>query len=87
MAKIAKKSKTQKRLRMHPVHFHVGMYVAIAALLITAMKSSEGMIATIYHDPAHGSGEALEHTHLREAETHIGHAQLGFARPARVSGS
>ena len=84
---MSKTKKKQSWLRMHPVHFHVGMYVAIAALLITAMKSSEGMIAAVYNNPAHASGEALSHTHLREAETHIGHAQLSFARPARVSGT
>lgn len=82
-----KNKKQQSWLRMHPAHFHVGMYVAIAALLITAMKSSQGMIATVYSNPAHASGESLSHTHMREAETHIGHAQLSLTRSARVSGS
>lgn len=82
-----KTSKTKKkRLSVHPVHFHVGLYVAIAALLVTAMKSSEGMIATVYAH-AHQNTDLLSNTHMREAETHSGHAQLSFARLAKVSGS
>ncbi|QQS19363.1 hypothetical protein IPL85_03680 [Candidatus Saccharibacteria bacterium] len=84
---MSKTKKKQNWLQMHPVHLHVGMYVGIAALLITAMKTSEGMIAAVYYSPGHGNGEGFSHTHLREAETHIGHAQLSFARPARVSGT
>jgi nitrate reductase gamma subunit len=81
------KSKTKQNwLRMHPVHFHIGMYVALAALLITMMKSSEGMIAAIYRGEAHGGGMHSD-THMREAETHIGHAQLNFARHPSVSGT
>lgn len=72
---------------MHPIHFHLGVYVAVAALLITAMKTSEGMIATLYGGPSHHASDLISSSHLREAETHIGHAQLSFARPARVSGS
>lgn len=75
-----------KRLSVHPIHFHVGLYVAIAALLVTAMKSSEGMIATVYARQYHGA-DLMDHTHMREAETHTGHAQLGFARLVKVSGS
>ncbi|QQS18004.1 hypothetical protein IPL68_05125 [Candidatus Saccharibacteria bacterium] len=65
----------------------MGLYVAIAALLITAMKTSEGMIAAVYNQNSHGGGEMLHNTHMREAETHIGHAQLSFARLTRVSGT
>ncbi|MFZ2513403.1 MAG: hypothetical protein WAW63_03025 [Candidatus Saccharimonadales bacterium] len=84
---MTKQTKNQHWLAIYPVHFHVGMYVGIAALLITMMKSSEGMIAVVYSQNAHGSGEMLHNTHMREAETHIGHAQLSFARPTRVSGT
>jgi hypothetical protein len=83
---MSKTKKKQSWLRMHPVHFHVGMYVAIAALLITAMKSSEGIVAAVYREHGQG-GNILSETHLREAETHTAHAQLSLARPARVSGT
>lgn len=79
------KKKKQNWLRMHPVHFHIGMYVAIAAVLITAMKSSEGIIAVVYGQSAH-TGNILSETYMREAETHIGHAQLNFSRRPSVSG-
>ncbi len=84
---MSKNTKKKLKNRLHSLHFHVGLYVAIAALLITAMKTSQGMIAVVYNRNTHGSGEMLHNTHLREAETHIGHAQLSFARPARVSGT
>jgi hypothetical protein len=84
---MSKNKKKHSKLRIHPIHFHVGMYVAIAALLITAMRTSEGMIAAVYNRNTYSGGEMLHNTHMREAETHIGHAQLSFARPARVSGT
>lgn len=83
---MSKNTKKKLKNRLHSLHFHVGLYVAIAALLITAMKTSQGMIAVVYSQNTHGSGEMLHNNHMREAETHIGHAQLSFARPARVSG-
>lgn len=74
-----------KRLRMHPIHFHVGMYVAIAALLITTMKSSEGIIAGLTANAQH-SGGVLHDTFMREAETHVGHAQMVQHRRVDISG-
>ena len=71
---------------MHPLHFHIGMYVAIAALLITTMKSSEGMIASIY-SRTENTANLLSETFLREAENHIGHAQMVQHRRTNVSGA
>lgn len=72
---------------MHPVHFHIGMYVAIAALLITAMKSSESVIAVLYPiSSSQSSHNLLMDTYLREAETHQRHYNLASARFVSNSG-
>lgn len=81
---MSNKRKKHYKRQFTQIHLHVGIYVAIAALVITAMKSSQGMIAAIYG--YHGN-DALSHTFLREAETHTGHAQLYYARLPRVSGA
>ena len=70
---------------MHPIHFHIGMYVAIAALLVTAMKSSENVIAAVYPE-SHESG-LLHETYLREAETHQQHPSFSNMRVVSNSGS
>ena len=79
--------KTHKYLHIHPVHFQVGVYVAIATLVITATKTGEGLISVIYGMGSHHGSELVNSSHMREAETHTGHAQLSYARPARVSGA
>lgn len=71
---------------MHPVHFHVGMYVAVAALLVTAMKSSETAIAAAYPESSNG-GNLLSDTYMREAETHIQHQNLTNLRVVSTTGS
>jgi hypothetical protein len=71
---------------MHPVNFHIGIYVAVAVLLITAMKSSEGIIAAVYYG-GNQTGDLLSSTHMREAETHVGHAQMNKYHHPRVSGA
>ena len=70
---------------MHPVHFHVGMYVAIAALLITAMKSSEGVVASVY-PTTFQPGHVIENTEMREAEVHTGHPSLNSLRVVSNTG-
>lgn len=70
---------------MHPVHFHVGMYVAIAALLITAMKSSEGVVAAVYPG-GFQPGHIIENTDMREAEVHTGHPSLNSLRVVSNTG-
>ena len=83
---MAKTHTHNRWLRMHPVHFHLGMYVATAALLITAMKSSEGIIASMYTD-GRSVANALNDTYLREAENHVGHAQMVQHRRVYIAGA
>ncbi len=73
-------------LQMHPLHFHIGMYVALAALLITAMKTSEGIISSVYSS-AGTSANVLSDTFMREAENHVGHAQMVQHRRANIGGA
>lgn len=71
---------------MHPIHFHVGMYVAVAALLVTAMKSSESVIAATYPGRSAG-GNLLSDTYMREAETHTQHPSISSLRVISNSGT
>ncbi len=74
-------------LRMHPLHFHIGMYVALAALLLTAMKSSEGIVAAVYAGAGNDANGLLSETYMREAENHIGHAQMVQHRRVNIGGA
>ncbi len=69
---------------MHPVHFHLGLYLALAAILVTAAKSSGEMIRSLYALPVHDT--VVSDTHLREAETLHGQANFAVARRAYVAG-
>ncbi len=79
--------KHNRWLRMHPIHFHIGMYVALAALLITAMKSSEGIIAAVYTGAGNDGNGLLSETYMREAENHISHAQMVQHRRVNIGGA
>lgn len=72
-------------LNVHPIHFHIGMYVALAALAITAMKASEGVISSMYHGNSSAAAHTVSQTHM--AETHVGHAQLRLNRAPDISGA
>ena len=64
------------------------MFVAIAALLITTMKTSEGIIATVYAGANSGNSlNILGETYMREAEDHVGHAQMVQHRRANIGGA
>jgi hypothetical protein len=78
-----KKQKTNY-LNVHPVHFHFGVYLALAALLVTTAKSSSELIRGIYAMPSHYN--AMQSEHLREAETLHGHANIVIARRVPVAG-
>lgn len=82
---MSKHTNKHRKLRMHPIHFHIGMYVAIAALLITTMKSSEGLIAGLSGN-VHRNSHLVHDTFMREAETHVGHAQIVQHRRVYISG-
>jgi hypothetical protein len=70
-------------LTMHPVHFHIGVYITIAAMLVTILKTSHEMVIALYGAPLHTD---ITNSHMREAETHNAHINLNFARRPTVSG-
>ncbi len=74
--------------RISHLHLHLGIHIAIAAIIITALHTSADMVYALYGvNP--GYAEAGEHT-LREArqyETHVGHAQISIARRSYVGGA
>jgi hypothetical protein len=75
----------KKRLNIHPIHFHFGLYLALAALLVTTAKSSSELIKGIYAVPA-AHYNAMHTEHMREAETLHGHANIVMARRTPVAG-
>lgn len=78
-----KQSSRQRRLHVRHFHFHVGVYMSIAALLVTALKTSHEMVQALYGAPMHTD---ITNTHMREAETHNAHISLNCARRPTVSG-
>lgn len=73
-----------KKLRMHPLHFHLGLYLTLAALLVTAAKTSGELIKSMYAIPVYY--DVASSTHMKEAETLHGQANLVIARRAFVAG-
>ena len=83
--KIMSKAKTLHR-HLHPVHWHGSMIVAIAALLITALKTSDELLKALPAPVAHT--DSLGSVELRNAETvHSSFAIGGLVRHATVGGS
>jgi len=78
---MSKKKKSY--LKMHPLHFHIGMYVAIAAMLVTAGKSSAHVIEAGYNDH---SADQASHSEMREAETRHDAAMLSSTKLATQGG-
>lgn len=67
LKQIVKHMKTKTLHRhLHPVHWHGSMYVAIAAILLTSLKSSGEMIRALHAVPVHAS--IMDNTFLRDAE-------------------
>ncbi|MFA5004117.1 MAG: hypothetical protein WC498_02465 [Candidatus Saccharimonadales bacterium] len=61
------KTKTKNLHRqIHPIHWHGSMFVAIAALLITATKSSSDMLRFLNQTTAQAN--LLNSLYLRDAE-------------------
>lgn len=85
MTKYMKKQTHKKRrLNVHPIHFHLGVYVALATVLITCAKSSSEIIKTAYAMPVYYDG--VNALHLRDAKTLHGHTNLSMMRRADVMG-
>lgn len=64
-------------------HLHVGVYISIAAMLVTVLKTSHEMMQVLYGAPMQTD---ITNTHMREAETHNSHMSLAIARRPTVSG-
>jgi len=70
------------------LHLHFGVWIAVAAIMITALHTSSDMIYALYGmQPAFA--EAGNHTlrEAREFETHTGHAQISMVRRNHIGGS
>lgn len=59
------KTKTLHR-QLHPIHWHGSMYLAIAATLLAATKTSTDMLRYLQQTPA--SANLLNSLYLRDAE-------------------
>ncbi len=69
---------------MHIVHFHLGLYLTLAALLVTTAKTSSEMIKSLYALPM--QYDVMSSTHLKEAETLHSHANLVITRRPLTAG-
>jgi len=77
--------KTPKTLHrhLHPIHWHGSMFVAIAAILLTSVKTSGEMIRALQALPIHA--DIMSSVHMRDAET--GHAPIILSLGARNASS
>jgi hypothetical protein len=79
------KTKTLHR-QLHPIHWHGSMYLAIAAILITAMKTSGEMLKTLQQGQVQAN--AMSSIYLRDAENiHLPIILNNGGRHATVSGT
>lgn len=76
-----------QKLLVHPLHFHFSMGIALAAVFVTAGKSSGHAFNTMSHiAPMHGA-YSLSSMHVRDAETLHGHIITSQARRPYISGT
>lgn len=70
------------------LHLHFGMYIAIAAIIVTALHTSADMVYALYGTQA-PYADVGNHTlrEAREFETHIGHAQITMTRRSYIGGA
>jgi len=69
----------------HPIHWHASMFVAIAAILLTSIKSSAEMMRALHGSaPVHTA--VMESVEMREAETRHAPIMISLARSAGYSG-
>lgn len=73
--------------RISHLHLHLGIWIAIAAIIVTALHTSADMIYAMYGVQT-SFAEAGGHTlrEAREYETHVGHAQIATARRNYIGG-
>jgi hypothetical protein len=78
--------KTVRRIRH--LRLHLGMWIAVAAIIITALHTSADMIYAIYGaQPAFAEAGSNTLREAREFETHTGHAQISMVRRNYIGGS
>ena len=80
---MKKQKKRQSWIR--PMHLHFGMYIAIAAVIVTALHTSGDMVYALYGvQPVYGDASNNEFREMREYETHVGHAQVSITRRSYI---
>lgn len=72
---------------MHPLHFHFSMGVALAAVFVTAGKSSGHALNSVAHIAPVQGAYSLSAMHVRDAETLHGHVLTSQARRPYISGT
>ena len=73
--------------RISHIHLHIGMWVAIAAIIVTALHTSAEMVYALYGVQPHGVAGNSTFREAREHETHVGHAQISMARRNYIGGA
>jgi hypothetical protein len=72
--------------QLHPIHWHASMYLAIMAILLSAIKASDGIVRFL--QASYSSDGALSSLVMRDAETvHSALAVGGAVRHTTVSGN
>lgn len=75
------------RRRINHFHLHIGMYIAVAAIIVTALHTSAEMLYAMYGvNPVYAEIGNNSLREAREYETHTGHAQISMARRNYVGG-
>lgn len=70
------------------LHLHLGMWFAVAAIIITALHTSADMIYAVYGvQPAFAEAGNHELREAREYETHTTHAQISMTRRSYIGGA
>lgn len=70
------------------LHLHFGIWIAVAAIMVTALHTSADMVYALYGmHPAYADAGGHTLREAREFETHTGHAQISMARRSYIGGS
>lgn len=76
------------RRHINHLHLHLGMYIAVAAIIVTALHTSAEMVYALYGtQPIFADTGSHTLREAREFETHTGHAQISMARRNYIGGA
>jgi len=78
-----KKTKTLHR-HLHPIHWHGSMILAIAAIMLTSMKSSSAMLRALQAVPTRAA--VMDSVSMRDPETEHPPLILNFERRYSMGG-